>query len=88
MRLLLICLLATSQPALSATFRCNERLTAETVYQNHPCPGGTFQRELRLVTPPPPQLFAVPQPQEILARPPVRVVPLIASEPARELSRP
>lgn len=77
MRVLLIwLLLALSGVAGADTYRCDDRLGRGTVFQNDPCPGGTFQRDQRLVTPAPPQLFFTPEPREILAKRPVRVVPL------------
>lgn len=77
MKILLIAVIGlAATPASASTFRCDARLSPGAVYQDQPCPGGTFQRQQRLVTPGPPELFKVPAKEEIIARPPVRVVPI------------
>lgn len=69
-------LLALTHVAEAGVFRCREIGGGPIYYQNQPCPGGTFQRALRQDLPPPPEFFAVPRNVEVVARPPVRVVPL------------
>lgn len=62
--------------AQAGTFRCDER-SGTIRYQNESCPDGSLQQQLRSVTPPPPELFVPPPSQEIPARMPVRVIPVI-----------
>ncbi|MGQ0622273.1 MAG: hypothetical protein ACT4QA_20550 [Panacagrimonas sp.] len=73
--LCLVCCVVTS--AQAAVYRCEERGRDVTRYQNHSCPGGTFQQELRIATPPPPEFFIQQPVTEIRTRTPVRVVPLV-----------
>lgn len=72
-----LCLLMFASSAHAGVYRCDGNGGA-IYYQNDPCPGGTFQRQFRLDTPPPPEFFALPPKEEIRARVPVRVVPPIA----------
>lgn len=71
----IVCLMLIATSAQAGVYRCDER--GEIRYQNQSCPGGTFQQELRIATPPPPELFMLPPVREIRARVPVRVVPVI-----------
>ena len=78
MRILICLLLAVASSVEAGVFRCHEIRDGAITYQNRPCPGGTFQRQFRVDLPPPPDFFAVPESVEIVARSPVRVVPLAA----------
>lgn len=73
--LCLTCCVVTS--AQAAVYRCDERGSDVTRYQNNSCPGGTFQQELRIATPPPPEFFMQQPVKEIRPRTPVRVVPVV-----------
>lgn len=75
-RFLCLLLLAAST-AHAGVYRCDAQ-GGVTQYQNDPCPGGTFQRQFRVDVQPPPEFFALPKKEEIRARVPVRVVPLVA----------